>query len=275
MAGRHRVQLLARLGVVMAALFASGPALATLSQGFKASGSIATGSLVALDSSGSGVVAADATNTDRLFGVAVPDSAAPLSLGSSGTGQVQVVTTGSTDALVSTEGGKIKIGDYVSVSSIAGVGQKVPAGVHRVIGTAQADFDGTGSDTAKRSITDSAGGKHEVIIGQIPVQIAVSTYTNSTGNQGYQVPIWLQRFSDALAGKAVNPIRIVIAGLILITTLISITVLLYSSVRNSIISIGRNPLSRGSVLRGLLEVIGVVIVLMGIAAGAMWLVITR
>jgi hypothetical protein len=269
-------QLRLAVTVILATTFFSGVAYASLSQGFPTKDPITSGSLVSLAANGTSVEAASLANVSRLFGVAVPDSAAPISLGgSNATGQVQVVTSGSADVLVSTEGGTIHVGDYVTVSSISGVGQKVPDGSHRVIGTAQADFDGSGSDTAKRTITDSSGAKHEVTIGQIPVVIAISTYTSNTGNQGYQLPIWLQNFSNQLAGRSVTPVRIILASIILVVTLVSITVLLYSAVRNSIISIGRNPLSRSSVLRGLLEVIGIVIVLMVVAAGAMYLVITR
>lgn len=277
MAARFRPrQLRLAVTVILAATFFGGVAHASLSQGFPAKDAITSGSLVSLASDGTSVEAASLTNVSRLFGVAVPDSAAPISLGgSNATGQVQIVTSGSADVLVSTEGGTIHVGDYVTVSSISGVGEKVPAGSHRIIGTAQADFDGSGSDTAKRTISDSSGAKHEVTIGQVPVVIAISTYTNNTGNQGYQLPVWLQNFSNQLAGRSVAPVRIILASIILIVTLISITVLLYSAVRNSIISIGRNPLSRSSVLRGLLEVIGIVIVLMVVAAGAMYLVITR
>ena len=276
MAVRPRFRLVALLaGAVMVAAVLSHGALASLSQGYNSSATVAAGSLVSLDTKAGSVVVADLTNVDRLFGVVVPPNSASLSLGGSGN-QVQVVTTGSATVLVSTEGGKIAVGDMIAVSSIGGVGEKAPAGKHRIIGTAQADFDGSGSGTAKQTIKDSAGATHEVTIGQIPVVIAVADYTTNAGGQDYQLPAWLQNFSNQLAGgKAVAPIRIIIAGLILLVTLVTVTVLLYAAVRNSIISIGRNPLSRGAVFRGLFVVIGIVLALLAAAGGAMYLVITR
>jgi hypothetical protein len=257
------------------ALATAAPALASLSQGFATSGIITTGSLVALDEKSSGaVVTADLTNVGRLFGVVVPPSSASISLSGTGTGQVQVVTSGTANVLVTNAGGTIHVGDYIAVSPIAGVGQKVGTSSTRVIGTAQADFDGSGDGVTKRTINDGSGNK-EVAIGQIPVVIAVSTYTATDGKQTYVVPNWLQNLSNTLAGKSVSPIRIIIASLILIVGLISITVLLYAAVRNSIISIGRNPLSRGSVLRGLLEVVGIAGGILALCAVAMYLVISR
>lgn len=267
--GRIRLAFAVLLAFIMAPV-----AWASLSQGFATASPIATGSVVALDEKSSGsVVIADTTNVGRLFGVVVPPSSASISLSGTGTGQVQVVTSGTANVLVSTAGGNIRVGDYITISPIAGVGQRVGESSTRVIGTAQSDFDGSGEGVTKRSLDDGVS-KREVSIGQIPIVIAVSSYTAS-GKQNYVVPTWLQNLSNTLAGKSVSPIRVIIAGLILIVALISITVLLYAAVRNSIISIGRNPLSRGSVLKGLLEVVAIAAGIMTLAAVAMYFVISR
>jgi hypothetical protein len=216
---------------------------------------------------------ATTANSERLFGIAVSPSASSISLGgTSSSGQAQIATTGGASALVSTAGGDIHVGDPIMVSVVAGVGQKASGRV-RVIGTAQADFTGSGQGVAKRTIED-AKGKREVSIGQIPVLIAVGTYNPEQGSQA-AVPTWLQNFSNALAGKQVAPLRIIIAGLILLVSLVTVTVLLYAAVRNSIISIGRNPLSRSSVLRSLLEVILIAAGIMAAAVIAMYVVIAK
>jgi hypothetical protein len=267
-----------RLPLIIAALwaaFAAAPALASLSQGFATTSPIASGSLVALDEHASGtVVTADSNNVGRLFGVVVPPSSASISLSGNSSGQVQVGTSGTAEALVSTAGGDIHVGDYITVSPIAGVGQKVGADSTRVVGTAQADFTATTDGATKRSV-DTDKGKREVAIGQIPIVIAVSSYTATDGKQPYAIPNWLQQLSNNLAGKAVSPIRIIIAGLMLLVALTSITVLLYSAVRNSIISIGRNPLSKVPVLQGLIQVILIAGVILALTAGGMYLVIAK
>jgi hypothetical protein len=256
-------------------VLAAAPVSASLSQGYTVDSDIATGSLVSLDESGAGkVVVATPANVSRLFGVVVPPSSASISLSGGSAKQVQVATAGTVSLLVSTAGGDVHLGDYITISPIAGVGQKVGAESTRVIGTAQTDFTADSEGTTKREIEDSRG-KREVTIGQIPVVIAVSAYTATEGKQPYAVPNWLQSLSNNLAGKAVSPIRIILASFILIVALVCVTVLLYAAVRNSIISIGRNPLSRGSVLRGLLQVMAVVVGILISAGVAMYLVIAR
>jgi hypothetical protein len=266
-------------GLLVAAILLAGavplPAWANLSQGFVTATPIASGSLVSLDAKTSGqVVVADLNNVNRLFGVAVPPSSTSISLSGVGSSQVQVVTTGTVNVLVTNAGGDIKLGDYITISPIAGVGQRVGDTSTRVIGTAQADFNGSGEGVTKRSINIGSGAK-EVAIGQIPVVVAVSAYTATEGKQPYVIPNWLQSLSNTLAGKAVSPLRVIIAAIILIVSLLCISVLLYAAVRNSIISIGRNPLSRGSVLRGLFEVMAIVVGILAVTAVAMYLVIAR
>ena len=256
-------------------LLISLPALASLSQGFATAAPIATGSLVSLDPKSSGsVLVADLNNVGRLFGVAVAPSTASISISGSGTGQVQVTTSGTATVLVATSGGAIHVGDYITVSPIAGVGQKATAAGARVVGTAAADFTGIGDGSTKRTI-DSGSGKTEVSIGEIPVVIAISSYSDTQGKQSYVVPNWLQNLSNTLAGKAVSPVRIILASLILVVAVISVSVLLYSAVRNSIISIGRNPLSHSSVLKGMLVVSAISAGILAMTSFAMYIVIAR
>jgi hypothetical protein len=262
-------------GALAIMLGVSAPALASLSQGFATSSTIASGSLVSLDPKSSGsVVVTDLNNVGRLFGVVVPESSASISLSGTGSGQVQVVTTGSANVLVTNAGGDIHVGDDITISQVAGVGEKVGASSARIIGTAQADFTGAGAGVTTRSI-DTGSGSKQVAIGEIPIVVSVSAYTATDGKQTYVVPNWLQNLSNTLAGKSVSPIRIIIAGLILIVAVISISVLLYSAVRNSIISIGRNPLSKSGVLQGMLAIGLVAVIILVITAVAMYLVISR
>ncbi len=259
------------LGVILASFSLSAPAaLATISQLYSTTDQITTGNLIALDDKSSRQVGvADIKNSDRLFGVAVPlsitsDFIAPVD------GQVLVATSGSADVIVSDLGGTIKVGDLIAVSQIPGVGQKATGKV-RIIGTAQENFDEHSSGVVKRVVVD-ANGTHNIAIGRISVIIAVGTFSKNDITQ--VVPGWVQSTSNALAGKSVAPIRVIIAAVILAISLISISILLYATVRSSIISIGRNPLSRGSVLRSLTQVIIVTLVILAVALGAMYLVLT-
>ncbi len=263
-------------GAVFAVLNALVPvALASVSQGFATTTQITPGSLVSLDATAAGTVdPADPSNVNRLFGVVVPTSSASISLsGSNSTGQVQVVTTGTAQVLVSTQSGNIASGDFITASSIRGVGQKATTQT-RVIGIAQAAFSATSPNVTMQTLKSSDGSQQQVAVGEIPIVISVASY-NGNGSQSYTVPGWLQNLSNNLAGKAVSPIRIVLAVLILISVVITVSVLLYAAVRNAIIAIGRNPLARSSIFRGLLQVGAIVLVLLIAAIAGMYVVITK
>ncbi len=266
-----------RLWVAVAlGLLLPGIVVAGLSQSYATTTPITVGSLVSLDEKTAGtVVVADLHNTGRLFGVVVAPSSTSISLGSGSSGQVQVATTGNANVLVSTAGGAIKVGDVIAVSPIAGVGQKA-VGKVRIIGTAQAEFDGT-SEVATRTTIDDGNGKREVAVGQIPVLVAVATSTKDDGDTVASsiVPHWAQSLTDTLAGKNVSPVRVIVAAFILLVSLVTVGVLLYSAVRNGIISLGRNPLSKGSIMTGLLQVVLVSTAILAVAALGMYWVITR
>lgn len=219
---------------------------AAIAQSFEVENSakIVEGTLVSLKSGGPGVVEmANSTNAHQLIGVV---GEKPLAALTSSTSSVQVITGGVAVALVSDIEGEIKTGDKITASPIAGVGMKASSG-SMVIGTAQADLASV--KTTEHSITDVSGKVHTVKVGLIPTQVDVTFYSE-TGDKTY-VPAFLQEFADAVAGKQVSSIRILIAVLVLLLAFVSIAVLLYAAVKSSIISIGRNPLSEGSVRKGL------------------------
>jgi len=187
------------------------------------------------------------SDTDKLLGVVGAKPLIELSGGASG---VQVVTSGLTLALVSDINGKVVNGDRVTASPIEGVGMKATSS-SVIVGIAQGDLAHV--STEKRTITTKDGKKQTVNIGLLPVQVGVAYYTVDDGKASY-VPPFLQELANNVSGRNVSPVRVLVAALILLLLFICITVLLYSAVRSSIISIGRNPLSESAVRKSLVEV---------------------
>ncbi|MEJ0072670.1 MAG: hypothetical protein WDN27_01090 [Candidatus Saccharibacteria bacterium] len=64
------------------------------------------------------------------------------------------------------------------------------------------------------------------------------------------LPKALQRIGQAVAEKPIGPLRIYLSIAITGLCVIVALVVLYSGIRNSVISIGRNPLSKKSIFRG-------------------------
>lgn len=187
-----------------------------------------------------------ANAADRIVGVVSNKPLIELSDGGSG---VQVVTGGLTYALVSDLNGKVANGDKITASPIEGVGMKATKSTV-VVGTAQGDLEDVETET--RSVTDKTGKKQDIKIGVLPVQVSVSYYSVPEGNPSF-VPGFLQEVANNVGGRNVSPMRVLAATLILLLVFVSITVLIYSAVRSSIISIGRNPLSENSVRKSLLQ----------------------
>ncbi|HTH72627.1 MAG TPA: hypothetical protein VL737_04675 [Candidatus Pristimantibacillus sp.] len=221
----------------------------SIAQGFKADDSnIVFGAIVSLKSGTANTVElSNSENVDRLLGVAGEGSLIELS---NGIGSVQVVTTGQTAALVSNINGDIKTGDKITSSPIAGVGMKALTST-LVIGTAQADLSSATTET--RTVTDKDGKKHTVLIGAIPLQVDKVFYETPKDQSSYVPPV-LQDFANSLVGRPVSAVRVVVSALLIAFVFVTVVVLLYSSIRSSIISIGRNPLSEAAVHKSLLQV---------------------
>ena len=258
-------------GWLMVGLFAltSAPVSAAISQGYPASTNIPAGTIVSLAADGSGkVVPTDATSANRIFGVVAPAGNSTITLGAA-SGQVLVTTSGIATVFVSTEAGNITSGDPITLSSIAGVGEKL-AQEGRVVGIAEGSLTPSSPGVLSSTVGTGAS-KKQVFVGEININVGVTSYvvqTKATGVLGE-----FQGFANSVAGKQVNQTKLIIAGIILLVTLISVSVLLYSAVRNSIVAIGRNPLSRGSVFRSLIQVILFALVILAISSGIMYLVI--
>jgi len=185
---------------------------------------------------------------ERLAGVVSNQPLIQLSDGGNG---VHVVTSGLTLALVSDLNGDVESGDKITASPIEGVGMRA-SDTTTVVGAAQADLKDVTLE--RRTIKDVSGKDVEVRIGLIPVQVSIASYTSETDKKTTFVPAFLQELANNVSGRQVSPVRVLVAALILLLLFISITVLLYSSVRSSIISIGRNPLSETAVRKSLLQV---------------------
>lgn len=244
---------------------------AALSQGYPAQTDIPAGSIVALSTASSGeVVMATPAMAERTIGVVVAPGDSSLSLGAS-SGQVQVVTSGQATVFVSTANGDIKSGDPIALSTIAGVGMKATA-AGRIIGIAQGSFTSQ-TPGAEPTTLGSGSSTRQVYVGEIPLQVGVTAYSPQLTGSGVLGVV--QNFANTVSGKPVTALRLLIAGAVVLVALISATVLLYSAVRNSIIAIGRNPLAKGSVLKGLAQILALVAVVVVVAGGVAYLVIKQ
>jgi hypothetical protein len=243
--GANRLLAAAAALAVLSVVMSAHPAQAAsnIVEGFSSAQTLQPGIIVALDTSQARMVMpAPANKESSMYGVVVDPSDAPFTLNSQGS-QVFVATSGIYRVLVSTINGAIHAGDYVSMSSINGIGAKATAVQTTTLGQAESGFDGS------NSVITNNGGQ---AIGRIYVNLTIQK--NPFANND-PVPVFLKRVAVSLANKPVPVVRIYTAMLVFVVSAIAAVTILWSGVHSSLVSLGRNPLSRHAILGGMYKVI--------------------
>lgn len=258
------------LPAIILVLLCVAPAAAwALSQGYHGSADLVPGSLVSLDPSGGNTVqAANIDRVDELLGVVVASENSLIAT-SSRDANVQVITTGTAQALVSTLDGDIHKGDAIAVSPINGVGMKALAS-GRVLGLAQADFNASSPSAVSKQVQGKTG-RQTISVGVISVTLSVGYYTPKAANTA--IPQSVQNVARLLAGKDVSPFRIVLAAILLLVGIILSIVILNSAVRSSLESVGRNPLARKAINSGLLKILLLTVAILLLSFASVYFII--
>lgn len=239
-------------------------------QAYSADAPIDAGSVVQLTGKDSNrVKLATKADLQNMFGVAVDRSELLVSSVEDGLQNATFVTaSGTYKTLVSTEGGSIAAGDYLTMSSVNGVAMKAGLKESTVLGRAVNSFDGTGVTLGVTELKDTEGNVTQTVkLGAIPATIDIKHNPNDESTKA-NLPDFLQRIGKAIAEKEVSPIRIYLSMAIVAVSIITAIVILYAGVRNGFVSIGRNPMTKKAIFRALLEVIltSILILIIGLFA---------
>jgi hypothetical protein len=273
---RHSVRLpftmsLAGLFIVVSVVavpaFAQDAGRAAISRGFSTrdTGLVNAALVSTLANNPSEVKLAESASKSRLAGVV--SSTALLKLLPEETADVQVILNGTALVLVSDINGGIRSGDKITVSPIKGVGM-LATGDGQIVGTARGSFD---IKTAKeQSVTDRGGDRRTIHIGSVPVEIGVAYYAAPTSQF---VPPFFQSLANTIAGRPVSLARILLSLVLMLLAFLSISILLFTSVRASIVSLGRNPLAAGAIHRGLLSIVFITLLIVAFTLIAMYLIL--
>lgn len=250
---------------------ATASAVSTISQGFTAVDSVRIGSIVSLDDNSSDKVSAtNVKNITNMLGIVIDNNNTLITLDSSQSSQVQVATSGIVEALVSNINGDIGQNDEITGSPIAGVGMKATDN-SRVVGVAQEALNSNNGTT--QTYKDSHGQTHSILIGEIPVQVNVAYYFKQPSKT--IIPSAVQNIANALAGKTVSPVPILVSIAIFIITLIVVVSIIYSMIRSSIISVGRNPMAQGAIYRDIVQMSVLVLGILTVGLVSIYLVLTK
>jgi hypothetical protein len=250
----HRLFALALLSLLVGLSIAGPISAQAVTEGFNADAKLQRGMIVKVKKEDAKKVEpVTRESADQMHGVTVNANDAPVTLSDDGQ-KVFVATTGHYDLLVSDQAGAISTGDYVTISAIAGVGMKAGSKDAYVIGRALAAFDGKQNVTGASELKDSAGQTQKVNLGRVQVDITVARNPLLKGEDP-NVPEFLRKATEAIAGKPVNAVRIYIGIVVfLISTLIAAS-LMYGGIKSALISVGRNPLARKRIIRSMFQVV--------------------
>ena len=240
-----------------------------ISQSYAADKLLTIGSIASLvENTSDRVELSNNNNAENVLGVVISPDSSLLSVSNGANTKVQIATAGTLQVLVSDINGPIQRGDHITASPIDGVGMKATSNV-RVVGVAQSDLSGGN----KQSYKDKEGKEQSVTLSEIPVLVSVAYYFKEPDKT--IIPATVQNVANALAGRNVSTIPILVSLAIFIVTIIVVVIIIYSMVRNGIISVGRNPLSQSAVYRNVIQMSALVLTILGIAMAAIYLVLTK
>lgn len=258
------------LSVLAAQALAATPAPNTLAQSYSAGPSVLAGMIVEpKPHDQTTVIPASSRDIHNMLGVVIPVSGAQIVLTPPATTaqQVLVAPTGRYEVLMSNQGGPVKSGDYVTISALDGVGMKAGSDQSEIIGRAAADFNGKDNvlDTVRLSMTN--GKSTTVAISHIPVDIRLAPNPLARDNNN-SLPGLVGRAASSIANKPVSPTRAYVSLVVLAATLFITGSMFYGGIRGGITAIGRNPLAKRAVSRGLVQAIifGMIVFILGMLA---------
>jgi hypothetical protein len=112
-----------------------------------------------------------------------------------------------------------------------------------------------------------------VTIGQTPVHVNVAYYFKEPDKT--LVPSAVQNIANSLAGRSVSTAPILISAAIFLVMLIVVSSMVFSMIKSSIISVGRNPMAQSAVYRDLLQMSAIVLVILAVGFASIYLVLTK
>jgi len=242
-----------------------------LIQSFNASSNVLPGMLVSLNPNDTSMVQPlSLSDINKITGVVVPVNDDPLVLSPAHitAQQVLVANSGRYSVLVDDQNGAIKTGDYLTVSSLDGIAMKANSSDKDSIGQAAGSFMPDSSTViGKENITNSLNKQQTINIGSVPVDLKLIPNPAYEANSS-NLPPYISRFVSNVTNKPVNPLRVYISLVVIIASLITTSIILFSSIYSGIGAIGRNPLAKKDILNGITKsvITALIIIFVGILA---------
>lgn len=226
-----------------------GTAVAT---SFTVIGGAVHGDIISYDPQSETYTRSTRLGDEQMFGVVVDNPILFVDSYDTATTHVPIVRDGEAEVAVSTLGGPIEVGDYITTSRIEGVGQRVNANKRMyVLGVALEPFanDSPGAEFV-------AVGNEQVALGQIPVALRMGFYVpefeenalkgalGATAEDN-ETGVDLGAFGE---DRSFMILRYVLAAVVTFAAIVIALRSFGGSLSDSIVSVGRNPMARSYIL---------------------------
>lgn len=174
---------------------------------------------------------------------------------------VVVSISGDIEVYVSDANGEIKSGDFVSTSWLEGVGMKIQDDKNqKILGVALEDYKYDDSVSYGEILTPF--GPKSVRVSTISIRLLEK---EAISNSILGSKDGLEKYVENIAGNEVSLLRIILGVVIFFVSSLVAALFVYSSIKGSFVSIGRNPMASNSIYRNLINVTAgsVTIILIG------------
>lgn len=204
------------------------------------------------------------SDAGKFVGIAAEPANSELLVASSDQ-SVFVTSEGEVGAFVSNINGDVKRGDQLSLSPLKGILAKAGPKPKLVLGFALEDFSFDGSEV--REIQTSEGTKTVNID-----SLKLSLDPKSVLAAG-QEPSSLEQLGSSIVGEPVSGIRVALALVVFLIVVLAEGTIIYGAVSSAITSLGRNPLAKSAIRRGLSQTMVVSVAVLFVGLGAIYIIL--
>jgi len=249
---------------------------AVVTRGYSTKELMPAGTVVSLEKKGSNTIEKATPDNELLIaGVVTGANDSLLDLQPEGS-VVRIATEGGLDVLASTVNGDINNGDKLILSPLAGImatdNPELKNGKYLGVSTGTLNDKSPGSKQIE--VDQSGGGKQKVTVGEIPAKLMISERKPTISSLSTDGNSPVTRLAKQITGKSVSMAKVIAACITLFTALMITGVLLYSSIRGTFTALGRNPLSKDSLIKGLIRVIVVSVLVLAMGGTASYFILT-
>jgi hypothetical protein len=229
------------------------------------------GSVVSLDKQNpQKLQLASLDNDDYLVGIVQQPMDTLLHVDSSSSEESNsVARTGQARAFVSNQNGEVRKGDLLSASYVPGVAMKSLGSVQqRHIGIALEDFSTIGAQAYEEP--EKVNREKGILVNKVLIQLYE---TESGGTTTEKQLSELEKFASRISGKEVPLVRVFASFVLFLSALIIGGSILVTSIRASLLSIGRNPLASNSIYSVMFRTSGITLMAILIGAGVSYVIL--